>query len=655
MGITNRRMYASVRDSNITSLSAFSFRLGKDYNTTAEIIREVCTSTRDGTITDEDKAIVKGLDGVSSGVNPVYYSRGKARDYSLGGNDSLNCPYGYCLNDDLSHNFTKIQGSGGMGRVYSENIDDNQFILYMAFGIPVYNSLRGFYSNAVDTSLADVMLNGPSVISFRKIGRLLGWAGGKLISLPILPLVWLGKLYSGLTKVPINKYYDFKNQMPLYFRMVNTLLVSVATNLGFRDYQFKNHKYDATNMSQTGSKINNATESQLLNAVETVPDDVHSYPDFISRYKLDIFRIMHRKAEFERAQISLGSISTDIGLEAQTLESSTNDAKSKDNDDGSNKTWMPSWINGFWNAYKDQIYNQALYIGFRVDKTVDASESLTNSIGPSEVKSTLNSKFAQLENATFAIFGGKISDGIIGGMVQGLAKGIGEVASSAFSTLTGVGGASELATGSARFDIPDIWQDSSFSKNYNFKLRFKTPYGNTISILQDVYLPYLCLLAGACPRATGTSSYTSPFLCQAYLKGVFSVSLGMIESLSVSRGDDMHGWASNGLPTSITVNFSIKDMSPAMYPSLGDDMGIFDTIVGNTTSMQDYLMTLSGMGLIDRTDINSFANLRRRFRLLLEVPLSAKFNPYYWGALAGSKSPVRMITNIIAGPQGANR
>ena len=117
----------------------------------------------------------------------------------------------------------------------------------------------------------------------------------------------------------------------------------------------------------------------------------------------------------------------------------------------------------------------------------------------------------------------------------------------------------------------------------------------------------------------------------------------------------MHGWASNGLPTSITVNFSIKDMSPAMYPSLGDDMGIFDTIVGNTTSMLDYLMTLSGMGLIDRTDINSFANLRRRFRLLLEVPLSAKFNPYYWGALAGSKSAVKMITNIIAGPQGANR
>lgn len=658
MGITNRRMYGSVSDSSIKSISPFSFQLGADYDTYEKIIREVCTSTHDRTVNDQDRAIVDGLsDGVSTGVNPVYQSRGKARDYSLGGNDSINCPYGYCLNDDMGHNFTKIQGSQGMGRVYSENIDDNQRILFIAFGTPVYNSLRGFYSSAVNASLADIMLNGPSIVSFQKIGRLLGWAGGKLISLPVLPLVWLGKLYNGLMKIPINKYYDFKNQMPLYFRMVNTLLVSVAANLGFRDHEFKEHRYDSTNISETGSKTSNLTESQLLNAVETIPDDVHAYPDFISRYKLDIFRILHRKAEFEKAQIRLGAISTDIGIMAQTLEQSNKDSNTgKTEESGnSNKTWIHSWVSGFYNAYKDQLYNQALYLGFRIDKTVDASESLSNSIGPSEIKASLNSKFAQLQNATFAIFGGKISDGVIGSLIQGAAKGVATVATEAFSTITGVGGASELATGSARYDIPDIWQDSTFSKSYNFKLRFKTPYGNTISILQDVYLPFFCILAGACPRATGASSYTSPFLCQAYVRGMFSVSLGMIESLNISRGDDIHGWASNGLPTSITLNFSIRDMSPAMYPAIGDGDGIFDMIIGNTTNMQEYLATLSGLGLIDRINTNSYASLRRRFKRLMDVSMASKYNPSYWGMVFGSKNPVRMITNIIAGPQGSSR
>lgn len=654
MSFTNRRTYRLFEDDSINITNPFCFSLGEEYTTYKQIITQSCISTVDKTVNANDKAIVDGLDGDSSSINPVYYTRAKCRDTSLGGNDTINCPYGYCYNDDIGYKFTQVASGDEMGRVYSENIDDYQRILYLAFGTPVYNSLRGFYNKAVDSSLTNLMMNGPSLISFSKIGRLLGWAGGKLISLPLIPLVWLEKIYKGMTQIPINKYYDFKNQMPLYYRMVNTLLVQVAANLGFRDYEYQKNKYGGSNTSQTGSVTSNLTENQLMNAVECIPDEVAGYPDFVSRYKLDMFRIMHRTAEYQSIQLQIGQVSTDIGLAQQSMESPNNDHNGESGD-SETSYWKNGYISGFWNAYKDQLYSQALYIGFRIDKTVDASESLSNSIGDSEIKSTLNSKFAQMQNATFSVFNGNLSDGIIGGMLQGAITAAGNFGAGVVEGLTGVSGASEMATGATRLDIPQIWQDSSFSKSYSFKFEFRTPYGDSVSIMQNLYLPYFCLLVGACPRASGASSYTSPFLCQAYVRGMFSVSLGMIDSLNVTRGADQHGWASNGLPTSLTVSFSIKDMSPAMYPTIGDGFGIFDTIVGNTSPMQEYMQTLSGLGLVERISINSFQNLRRRWKIMMNVDFSTKFNPAYYGSVFGAKSPAKFLFNIFASNHQTNR
>lgn len=677
-------------DTGLWTRTVFITRLGTDLDTYREIIlaRSKGDQNPGGSISNAtvDPKIQAHLDAEgSSGVNRIFYSRCKCRDTTLGGNDALNSLYQYCKYDDLGTNFTKsVNGSDFMGRVYSENIDDTQQILWLAFGTPVYNNLRGFYNNAVSTSLSEIMINGPEIVSANKIGRLVGNVSAKLVTLPLAPLYILNYLYRSATRVPVTRYYDFKNQMPLYYRMVNTITLMIATNLGFRDSDYRKGRYKSSTVSSTGSKTTNQTENEIINASNKETSDSSEadgikewnlggsaeegystgeelgigstdtptntgMPDLIDVYGLDIYKIQHRKAGYENAQLNLGAASTDSALLDQSAtspyRSKTNNGDGKDTD--STKSFLNEYISAFFVGATDSLYNQAMYIGFRIDKTTQATENVSNQTGPSEIKSTMNSKFGQLQNAAFTVMNGNFDDGVLGSIVQGSIKAATSFVSGAMEGLGFLGGASALSTGAVRIDVPDIWQDSSFTKSYNFNMELKAPYGNSISILQDLYIPLACILAGSLPRATGATSYTSPFLCQAYVKGMFSVPLGMIDNVSISRANDQHGMTLQRLPTSMNISFSIKDMSPTMYLSMGDGYGLFDSFLGNTSSMLDYINTLSGMGLVERTDRAGFHDFKRRFKQWWDVGYYTKFNPYYWGSQWGVNAPVRTFVNIV--------
>jgi hypothetical protein len=130
-----------------------------------------------------------------------------------------------------------------------------------------------------------------------------------------------------------------------------------------------------------------------------------------------------------------------------------------------------------------------------------------------------------------------------------------------------------------------------------------SPYGNPISQLLNLYIPLSMLLAGALPLATGKQSYTSPFLCQLFDKGRCQTRLGIIDSLSITRGTGNLGFDNEGHAMAIDITFTVKDLSSIMYMPIAEGFslnplnGIFD----DDTVFSDYMAVISGMSLNDQT------------------------------------------------------
>ena len=102
------------------------------------------------------------------------------------------------------------------------------------------------------------------------------------------------------------------------------------------------------------------------------------------------------------------------------------------------------------------------------------------------------------------------------------------------------------------------------------------------------------LLCFTIPKRLGDNGIQSPFLVRAYYKGFFNVNMGIITSLSISKGDKCK-WNLQGLPTDIDVSFTIKDL----YQSLSIESG---SNFKKNTDQLDYIANLCGIN-VNKPDI----------------------------------------------------
>lgn len=646
---------AFVSDTAQWAHNTFAVSVADSYTNYLQVLTRAHETEAFGNGVSEDlgpvmKKLLSSVDD-SGGLSPTYFTKMKCRDTSMGGNDAINCLWQFNEEDDVVHPFhyAHINGTVGMGRVYSEIYDDQQQIMYLGFGTPIFNSLSTFYTTAYNTPLADLMNNGPEGANMGTVlGRLVGVGISSLIAIPMLPINILSFIAKGMNQTAVTKYYDFKPQMPLYYRMVNTILTQLAINLGIMDS-------DAYNDDDTGSKTNTDQSYTDMYAALAAGTGART-PDYLTGIP-DIFKILSKRSMYEKGEVGYANYSTDAVLAEQTMntagESSysgfagvTDSASNSSADTASgilNRLW--SSVNAFMTAYKLSLTDSMLYIGFRVEKGVDTSESISNQTGAAPVKATINSKMEAGRNAYFGTADGNTFDpnGIFGA-AQAAVKNVADFFTTAASYV-GLSGLNALAVGAGMIDIPDIWTDSSFNKNYSFNMALRAPYGDPLTIFQSEYIPLACLLAGALPRAVGQNSYTSPFLCRAYCKGMFAVPLGIIDSINIRRGNDIHGWNNMRLPTQIDVSFSIKDLSPAMYMALAGNIPALNDIIGADSTFNNYLMTLSGFGVQEIT--SPLLSMRRRMKALGAALDSEILSPSYWGWAWGQRSPVKYITNIL--------
>lgn len=260
------------------------------------------------------------------------------------------------------------------------------------------------------------------------------------------------------------------------------------------------------------------------------------------------------------------------------------------------KTKVPAGNEGFLEYLVNAFNDGAEFLSYRVDYTGSVTESFSNSTSGSSLADKINSMSSR--NREIRI---NAADGNIG-------MGIGTV----LKALTGVvNGAAEIlhfdglaaVAGSAFVDIPEHWDQSIASlPTATYTMTLISPYGNPISQLFNIYGPLMPLLAGALPLATGKQSHTSPYLVELHDRGRCMTRLGIISSLTITRGTSNLGFNNDGKPLAIEVSFTVKDLSSIVAMPVMPDFNLsaaISDLFDNDNSFTDYMMTLSGMSLRD--------------------------------------------------------
>lgn len=557
-------------------------------------------------------------DGMKEAFNDNDYYKINGADTTVGGNDAINCLWQFGRDDDIVHATGHTMGPDiknqwkGMGRVYSEMYDKQQQILWMGFGVPEYSGIDKFYRNAFNSDMVAIQNTGGQHSFMSKLGGVLGTIGATAFAFPIIAARWAAALPNDVAnlikgaKAEQSKYYDMRMSMPLYYSHVNFILLSLAVNMNLYNGGY-NTKDD-----------------------ERMMED--NLPKVFPHGKLDIYAIIKRRSQ-RYMKASEGIFTTTDEIIARAVNKDTSDN---------------GWKNRFTGALgvmSDTAVDKFQYLGFRIEKSTDSSESISNSTGQSSIAQMINSQTSESMDKMFTAQIGahaEQNENILTS-AAGAVKDFLNAGAQSFTSVFGAAQSSyNVMMGNGFVDIPEVWKESSFSKSYSFNANLRCHYGDPLSIFQSIYVPLACLLAAALPRAVGCNGYTSPFIVRAYSKGMFSIPIGMIDGMSIRRGSSEHGWSYGNLPTCVDVSFTIKDLSPAMFLAVGSgsDQSIMD-IFSENTSFQEYLATLSGFGLQQR--LSRWEQINKRMKLNWRLLWDERLNPERMAMDIGNSSVLQMI------------
>ena len=262
---------------------------------------------------------------------------------------------------------------------------------------------------------------------------------------------------------------------------------------------------------------------------------------------------------------------------------------------------------------------EMLCVPFGMSKGVNVSESFSNSTETHPIVNQYNEMYGESNQArlsrTVTSQGGKELVGQVkekmegvdftdkdGNITMGSAL---AAAGKMFASYAGQrvfdGELGMVMSGSGRFILPEIWADSTFDRSYNISFKFRSPYGHRLSIYENTLVPLIFLIAMTAPRAVGISSYTSPFYVKAFSKGLFSCDMGMITSLSISRGEDKNDRTFEGFFRTVSVSMSIKDVLPTMQ--MGLDAGMWSLNKAANNGMINYMCNLAGVDFVERANL----------------------------------------------------
>lgn len=663
-----------------------------------EGINEVNSFKGVRTYSDKDIAKIFGLEAQHDKTIGMF-SKAYHQDTRVGGNDAINCLWQFNRDDDILHpiSYTSALGSSyiGLSRVYTNTTQLNQQICWFTFGVPYYSSILAFHKKAFDDRLTEINTKGfTSDEGSWQIGEIFGEAFSLLAAIPVIPL----KLaYETIThnsfQYKINRFYELRARMQLYYKFVDSMLghwlVAVGMYGNSTTWEGMNITADPDCIPEalklTGCSIWEIVSRKAVNSGTWPhnPSDIANHKETVRKSLVGPHAVplRYRNTEMAKrtalAQLQENDRNTDGTIKREVAKAQVDKAMSQlkseyESYNGDIDAYLLSQeaierasANATYNeasgvlAYDDDhgkwglgdmFVKSALgatqFIGFRVDKSTDASESFSNSTAPSAYAEEFNAKVREIAAKAIdsGIKGLDSEDGFLASLWQDIKSiGAGMVEAIKKIDFIGITDLASAACTGVYLDVPEQYSGSDFNKSHSLSFQLRSPYGDKVSIYQSIIVPLFCILAGALPRAGGANSYVQPFLCRVYCKGMFAVPMGIIDSVSIKRGDSEFGWTYDSIPTCVDVNISIKDMSPIMYMVMYDKA--FENIFGVDSAFNEYMLTLAGVGLYER--ISQIQRIIRGATYTAHKVRSRYLNPIYWSHSVSQFTPVQFVASFL--------
>lgn len=633
-------------------------------------------------------------------VNNRYWSTANAKftDSRLGGSIGINPRPQWTRYADirvpgrLPRNKVTIgstAGNYGLGRAYSESIDDPAQKIFLRFGVPQFNSLTTFLLRAFDREQTVMARTGRPPTIWYTLGKAVGIAI-PLVTFPVLTMtIAVGKSIAWLLGRPTSKFFTLKPTMFLYWSMVQSLVNNHLVNSGLYGVTLRDE-----NSQRLGQPYELDTE-QLRLLAEMMPDvfgkgymDVYSIANRAQRIANQVFLREYNALERGTATDFAGYLKRDItgtgnhttpivGMDGGlTLDAFLNkltmfsnwlakDPETKQESDPRVDPNSPSGaekrpanhLESVVEHMDAEFRDGSQFACFRVDHTGSMSEAWGNTVGESELAQSLNNMSSNFREARFTFADGNVFGGVAG-VAEDMIKGVvGAVTNVTLGALDGVSlgfaGLIPGLGGSGYVDIPKHWQSSSTQlPRGSYKIKLISPYNNPISRLINIFIPFYMLLAAVVPRSTGKQSYTHPFYCQLFDRGRVQSRLAMVESLSITRGTSNLAFDTKGQALAIDVQMNVVDLSSIMHMPMSSgkltevDMGYDED---NITA--DYLAVLAGMDIYSQIYPWPKAQLRLA-KTLLNVKQKAT-SPAYHAAVFRNSLP-DIVVNVIEGVARGN-
>ena len=573
----------------------------------------------------------------------------KLVDTSLGGNSTINNTPQFTRTADIRVmglrtdrqpvKMETITGDHGMGRYYSEKIDDNTVKCFLSFGVPEFNGIFTFLMSAVNYESAVVANSGRNPLAY-KAGHLVG-SFAFFAAFPVISLVyWIGKEIKDLVVGPGNfEFYYMKGTMPKYWSIVNSLVMMMSTELGLILPTFNTE----SNSNRVGAPLKLSKEDMAY---------FHMFmPDAVtSEGYLNIMAVVTKTQRSINKYLKkqYKTIKTDSSI--QHLQQLVKESQKMKPD-------VPTPYHDYWKEVKEK-YDGPMYKKERKKKKkspdkIPTSKTNANSDGTfkkaiADFKQNTGKYFENFKNAMVASMDGgaeyailnveylgsssmSVSNEVGELEIEGMLKGIGGKArairySGAEGILGAVGDIAKYATdaavgaidgmtlnipgkiltlllGDANIALPKRWMDSSISlPTHSFKMKLISPYGNPMSQLINIYIPLASIMAGALPLATGMSSYTSPFLTSMFVRGYQNIPMGMITSLEITKGTSNLPFNQTWKPMAVDVTFTVTDFSQILALPVGQDMfSMANVIYDETNPLNRYIQALCGRDFYSTT------------------------------------------------------
>lgn len=254
-------------------------------------------------------------------------------------------------------------------------------------------------------------------------------------------------------------------------------------------------------------------------------------------------------------------------------------------------------LNNILNSDFQSLFNANTSIAFYLDAETSISENFSNSTTESMLSSKVNQLSDQARELNFLtnnIGAGATYDAIktaLGDTSNALADGMSGISFAGGIMDKLAYGINTIISG-GKMVFPEIWSSSEYSRSYNITIKLRSPDYDALSILLNIYIPLCCLicLAGSHQMGVDANGYVSPFLVRATYKSIFNCEMGIITSLDIQKGGE-DKWNGLGMPTSVDVTVTIKDLYSTMF--------ISDTVAGllNNTSQLDYMALMAGLDM----------------------------------------------------------